>query len=184
MNLPKIIFRRSWVYDQALARPENWEKPEEHLEGLVVKLQNDWEEWGDKILREISEILKLSWHEKEIVAYVSYGVIPFSDPLTLNTGSDIHTVTHELIHRIMIESENWPTFGPKWKRYWDKYSYESETFRYETAVHAVHLKVMKKLFDYSVIEKEIGTVKDPEYVKSWDFIKENGPETIIKELTD
>ena len=147
MELPKIIFRRSEVYDEALAREPNWQKPEEELKNFFIKIQEEWEKVGDKIPKEISETVKLPWNEKEIVVYVTYGVIPFSDPLTINSSAcDIHTITHELIHRIMSELENWDTFESKWKQYIDKYKNESQTVQYETAVNAVHTKIIKKLF--------------------------------------
>lgn len=49
------------------------------LDAHVRKLEKAWAKYGEKILTEIIRVTKLSWHEKEIVCYVTAGVIPYSE---------------------------------------------------------------------------------------------------------
>lgn len=185
MKLPKIIFRRSWLYDNALVREPNWKKPEEEfMKKHFQKIQDDWRPFETKILKAISSTTKLSWNEKEIVVYFTYGVIPYSDPLTINPVSNIHTITHELIHRIISEPpENSKRINDNWNLLMDKYKSETQKCRTHIVIHAIHLAILKKHFDDKTIQKEMAQVKHPDYVRSWEIVKRDGYKAIISKLT-
>src|SRR3989338_9020201 len=91
MEIPKIIFKWAWTLDKRLARDPKWEEPSrEHMMGLEKRIREEWEPVGEDILREMSKITKLAWHEKDITCYISYGITPFSHPLVISGNSTIH----------------------------------------------------------------------------------------------
>ena len=149
----------------------------------VQELQKEWDEWGSKILAEIASISRLQWHEKEIIVYLTGGVRPYSDPLTLNLRSTIDTLTHELIHRILTEPENWRLFKNSWEELMQKYSQEPEKTRTHVIVHAIHTPILKNLFGEERYQKERNSMTSPDYVRAWEIVDRDGYEDIIKELT-
>lgn len=184
MKLPKIIFRRSWLYDSALARRQEFKNPDEKkLQKAFTKIQKDWKVHEALLLKEISKVTKLKWNEKEIVIYFSYGIFPYSDPLTINPRSDIHVITHELIHRILSEDENWLKIKKRWGKFMSKYKKEDKACKVHIIIHAVHMEIMSKLFDDKVIKKEIlSTAHNLPYARSWEIVQQDGYKNIVKEL--
>lgn len=181
--IPKLIFRRSWLYDQALTRRGGYKMPTDKvLDNHVRRIEKDWAKLGDQVLKRIAGVTKLYWYEKEIVCYVTFGVIPYSDPLTLNLQSDVHTLTHELIHRILSEPENWKRIKGNWAKCMKKYSKYPLTTRGHIVVHAIHAAIIKNLFGEKVLEKEKNVVRDPEYIRSWKIVDTDGYESIIKQI--
>lgn len=185
MNLPKIIFRRSWLYDNALARDEGWKEapPEERMQQSFLRIQNEWREWEEKLLTSISDVIKLPWNEKEIVVYFTWGVYPYSDPVTINAISDIHVLTHELIHRILSEPENQEKINSNWEALMNSFPNETPKCKTHIVVHAIHHEVMKKYFNDEVINKEMEAVKLEDYVRSWEIIRKEGADKIVQKLT-
>ena len=182
--MPKLIFRRSWLYDRALARKRGYKMPtDEVLDVHLQKIEREWVRYGGKILKEIARVIKLNWHEKEIVCYITAGVIPYSDPLTLNPRSDIDTLTHELIHRILSEPENWKRIKSNWKRLMKKYRSESQKTKTHIVIHAIHAIILKKLFGDKRLRREKKAVNDPKYIRSWKIVDRDGYKNIIRELT-
>ena len=185
INLPKIIFRRSRLYDEALAREPDWKKPEESfMKEHFQKIQDEWKPVETNMLKAISSITKLPWGEKEIVIYFTYGIVPYSDPLTINPVSNIHTITHELIHRILSRpQENKEKIKDNWDSLMDEYKDEDQKCRTHIVIHAIHLAILKKHFDNKTIQEEMIQVKHPDYIRSWEIVKRDGYEIIILKLT-
>ena len=184
-NLPEIIFRRSRLYDEALVREPDWRKPEEEfMRKAFQKIQDEWKPVETNMLKAISSTTKLPWGEKEIVVYFTYGVVPFSDPLTINPVSNIHTITHELIHRILSRpQENKEKVKDNWDLLMDEYKDEAQKCRTHIVIHAIHLAILKKHFDGKTIQAEMLQVKHPDYIRSWEIVKRDGYENIISKLT-
>ena len=153
------------------------------LDAHVQKLEKAWAKYGGKILTEIRRVTKLSWREKEIVCYVTAGVIPYSDPLTLNLRSDIDTTTHELIHRIVSEPENWKRIKGNWMMLMKKYKSEPQRTKTHIVIHAIHAAILKKLFGEKRLKREKKAVRDQKYIRSWKIVDVEGYENIIKVLT-
>ena len=182
--MPKLIFRRSWLYDQALARKRGYKMPSDRaLDKHMYKMEKEWTKHGRKVLEKITMTTKLSWQEKEIVCYITAGVIPYSDPLTLNLRSDIDTLTHELIHRILSEPDNWLRIKSNWVKLMKKYRGEAQETKTHIAIHAIHVAVLKKLFGEKRLKKEKRAISDPRYVRAWEIVDADGYKNIIKELT-
>ena len=120
--MPKLIFRRSWLYDEALIRERDFKMPSDTiLNAYLRKIEREWKKQGARILKEVARVTKLEWREKEIVIYITAGVYPYSDPMTLNPRSSIHTLSHELIHRILSEPENREKIKKNWAKLMKKY---------------------------------------------------------------
>jgi len=118
MNIPKIIFKYSWIYDQ------NWREwikiyrkkikryhSIKQVQNYIKKAEKMWRKNEKKILTELSNITKLKWKSKFIYCYVVGRCIPFSDPLTLPVCKKhpdyfVDILVHELIHRLFAEEGN------------------------------------------------------------------------------
>ena len=157
MNIPKIIFRSSRVFDAKLIRDPNLARPaQEKFDSFFEKIKLGWHEKGSQILEEVSLVTKLVWHEEDTTCYVTWGVNPFSDPLTINLISDIHNITHELIHRILSQrGNNPPVFHQNWDALMQKYKEETQLCRTHVVVHAVHSVRYKKLFGEEALNNNI-----------------------------
>lgn len=182
--MPELIFRRSWLYDGALLRKRGYKMPtDKTLDTHLRRLSREWIRHGSKILKEIAKTTKLKWHEKEIVCYITAGVFPYSDPLTLNLYSDIDTLTHELIHRILSEPENERRIQKNWRMLMKKYRQELPKTRTHVVVHAIHGAILKSLFGEKRSEKVKKRVVSLQYIRSWVIVDADGYENIIKGLT-
>lgn len=183
--MTKLIFRRSWLYDQALARKKGYKMPSDKiLDVHVHKLEKAWAKYGEKILTEIMRVTRLSWYEKEIVCYITTGVIPYSDPLTLNLQSDVDTLTHELIHRIVSEPENWKRIKGNWMMLMKKYKDETQKAKTHIIINAIHTAILKKLFGEKRLKRRKKAVRDQQYIiRSWEIVDTDGYVNIIKGLT-
>ena len=190
-KLPKIIFRHSWIYDRTIERLSAKKKrkapAKNRFQKHIKNLSKEWGKIGNKILKELSKVAKLRWRDKEIRVYVTDGVVPFSDPLTLNLRSSIHTLTHELIHVILSQRQNGRQFQKNWDYLMNKYKKEipkaGGNLRGHIIVHAIHWHIMDKFFDKRTLQKEMKSVKHPDYLRSWEIVKKDGYKQIIKDLT-
>ena len=183
-NTPKLIFRRSWLYDQALARGRGFKMSQDKIFDVQLrKLEKAWAVHGERILSEITKVTKLNWHEKEIVVYVTAGVVPYSDPLTLDLYSDIDTLTHELIHRILSETDNWKHVKFNWIKLMRKYRVEADTVKTHIIIHAIHAVILKNLFGEKRLKKQKELVLDPDFIRLWVIAEAGEFENIVKELT-
>lgn len=152
------------------------------------KLETKWKKYEKSILTEISRITGLPWRESHIYVYITSGVGWFSLPLTMSITKDIdflfHTLVHEFIHRILSENENWPLIKNKWYGLMRKYRKEVSVTRIHIPIHAIHAHIYLKFFDRSTIDTEIRKLsKTPDYVRSWDIVKKEGYENILKMIS-
>lgn len=185
MDIPKITFRSSRVFDVKLIRDPKWERPaKEKFDAFFDKIKSEWNQKGSEILEEMSLITKLAWHEKDTTCYVTWGVNPFSDPLTINLVSDIHVLTHELIHRILSQRGNNPAvFHENWNALMEKYADETQLCRTHVGVHAIHTHLYKKLFNDNALEENIKKSEPySDYKKAWEIVQRDGYENIIAGL--
>ncbi len=189
--LPEIKFHISDVYQEHLKRPAKYKMlTRAALESRTRKLEILWRKHEKSILTEIARAVNLKWQEKTIYVYISYGVGCFSDPLTLSMENDtqflFHTLTHELIHRILSENENVPITWDNWIKLMRKYRTESFTTRIHVPIHAAHNQIYLKLFGKAALSKEIEYMRkhDPEYFRSWEIVQRDGYKNILATLND
>ena len=194
--IPKIIFHRSKIYDRQLKRTSEFELPpaESVFRSRIKEYREAWDKEGHKILEELESVTKLKWHENEIICYVTWGIYPYSDPLTINVsrypksvkdGPEItmDILTHELIHRMLSHPLRFPKIKENWEKLMKKYPECSRVTKAHIAVHAVHEHVLRKFYGKERLLREMQDVKDPNYVLSWEIVKRDGYQNIIRELT-
>ena len=153
------------------------------LNAYLRKIEREWKKQGARILKEVARVTKLEWREKEIVIYITAGVYPYSDPMTLNPRSSIHTLSHELIHRILSEPENREKIKKNWAKLMKKYKGEVQKTKTHIIIHAIHAPILKKLFGENVLNKEKKEIPDPRYLRSWEIVDRDGYKKILEELT-
>ena len=188
---PKIIFHRSWIYDIMLEplRDKGFKMPSDQVMSSRIRtIEKEWKKYGEKILKEISKVTKLKWHQKTTICYITAGIVPFSDPLTMNARKDprraIHVLTHEMIHRLLSESENSQKIQKNWDRLMRRYEKESALTASHIGIHAIHAHVILTLFDRKELKKEKAEDSDnPPYARAWEIVETEGYKNIVTKLT-
>lgn len=190
MQIPKINFIYSWVYDENLKR---WTKPQQTVPYpspkqiliFMKKLEKSWRKHEKKVLAEMSKISGLKWKSKIIPCYVVGRSIPFSLPLTLpvfkSVDYAVDILTHELLHNILY-SENIRETKKAWQYIYKKYKCMRITLNH-IPLHAVHTHIYLTLFDKKHLErdKELSSKREL-YKASWDIVDKEGYKNIIKEF--
>jgi len=195
--IPKIEFKYSWIYDEYFRVDPRVKKFLKEVKreypsynetlNYIKKIKPVWKKHENKILELIQKITGLKWREKKMLVYIVGTCIPFSDPLTIGKRmSDrdfVDTLTHELIHQIQIQDKK---FWEKWKR-WEKYlvkNYKDESLNTQIHifVHAVHWKILLKVFNEKRLRENIEEHrKYVDYKKAWKIVEKEGPGNIIKQ---
>ncbi len=192
MLLPKIIFKYSWIYDQhwrGIYKKSKDYPSEKEINNNIKKIEKLWRKDEKKILRELSVISGLSWKEKSITCYIVGKCIPFSDPLTMKVYKEfplnyfIDVLTHELIHQLFIQNEDIQKLNKAWNYFHRKYKKEEFNTIIHIPVHAIHSHIILKYFGEKRLKREIESLnRFPDYKKSWDIVKEEEYQKIIKEF--
>ena len=154
----------------------------------IRKMRSSWDREGKEILEELTSITGLTWNSKSIDCYVVGRCIPFSDPLTLpvydrSPDDFVDTLIHELIHQCFTEDGN----SKRLKKVWDyidrKYKGESHLTRTHIPLHAVHSHIYLKFFDEKRLERDIRCIDSRDYQKSWEIVRTEGYQNILREFT-
>jgi hypothetical protein len=199
MNIPKIVFKYSSIYDDLFK--ENYLKEQkgndeksdsyptaEEIEKFIDVLKKKWEPKEKSILEELSKITTLQWKEDKIICYVVGRTIAFSDPLTIPayTGYEEYAVdvlTHELIHQLFTQKGNYERSYESWRNIHKKYASYSDNTRIHIPLEAVHKALYLNLFDDNRLKRD----KDflsliPDYKTAWDVVEKEGYQNIIKDF--
>jgi hypothetical protein len=184
---PTISFVRSIPYERVILNliKKDQVLPDADFKKHIDAVESFWLRHSEKILGEIATILKLRWHTPQIKCYVLNVIIghSFSDPLTVQyfkTPEEyIHTLTHELIHCILIENRNQAIIKKSWENLIAEYKNESRITIIHIIVHAVHEILLKELFPEQY-QKEKVKVDNPHYLKSWEIVDTVGATEVIK----
>lgn len=186
-KLPIIEFRVSDIYNAVWPRPPKLQKPipAKVWSARERKLKALWAKSGKEILSGISRITGLPWREDRIIVYLTWGVIPFSDPVTISLRRDItsvfETLVHELIHRHLGPEENWRAIRKAWMQMRRQHSHEVPIAVTHIPIHAVHEILWRQLFPrrVQIIKTEL---KLPPYLRAWELVDEKGAEQVVKEI--
>lgn len=187
---PKILIERAGPqYESQLIKyGKDYVMPEDFVyEVKISTLRISWEEWGTKIFEQLHEITKLEWMEADIRCYIVSGTkSSFSHPLTLKLyDSDeqmFDIFVHELIHRLLHAPIHPEDMRKKRKKFMEPYKQESMTTKNHILLHAIHGQLVLNLFGQERLDRIIGLVKSPDYIRAWDIVKENGREKILQEV--
>lgn len=203
MKTTKVIFRYSWIYDQQQKgfyedrvklgytrnMPEKYPTSEE-IKEYIEKVKNIWIDLEEKILQEFCHITGFEWQNDTTICYVVGYSIPFSDPLTVPMYKEypdwfIDNLTHELLHRFLHENYNQHNLQKYWSFVDEKYADLSELARYHLIIHAIHTAIYLKFFDQQRVNRNIEMMSGAkEYKISWDKVKEEGYEKIIRDFRE
>ncbi|MDD5416436.1 MAG: hypothetical protein PHU12_00490 [Candidatus Aenigmarchaeota archaeon] len=192
--IPKIIFRYSWIYNQrckdgTFGNTKEFGKYPTDKQIIIFKnkIETIWRKKEKVILKKISNISGLKWREKYIQCYIVGRVAPLSDPLTIciytkHPDYFIDVLTHELIHQIFVQ--NHKNLKNVWKYFfYGKYKKESHTTCVHIPLHAIHTAIYKELFNEICLNRDIRICQDfKDYKKSWQIVKKEGYQNIIKEF--
>lgn len=194
MNVPKIIFRYSWIYDEIWKegkkkyrkKIQEYPSPKQIL-NYIEKVEKLWRSDEKKILSELSKITRLKWKSDYIYCYIVGRCRPFSDPLTIPVYKKldyfIDVLIHELIHQLFIQDGNLEKAKKAWNYIDRKYKKESRKTKNHILLHAIHSHIYLKFFNEKRLKRDIGTISFlPDYKKSWEIVQKEGYENIIQEF--
>ncbi len=187
--IPQLVFQRSWLYDEALKRERRFVKPPSGklFRNRMLRYRKLWEKDKDGILKELPRVTKIKWSEPYITVYVTWGVYPYSNPLTVNITTPpsqiVHFLTHELIHRILSLQKESPKKEKNWERLMRKYKQYPQITRTHIVVHAIHEHILRKFFGVRQLESEKKIIKNKAYILAWHIVERDGYKNIINEFT-
>ena len=196
MKMPKITFRYSWPYDRHW---DSWIKQNSNLSkrklleeadifDVVKQLEKLWNPFENKILKEISTILKLDWQEKGIICYIVSNGRGISDPMTIGINRRrpekiIHTLIYELTHRIFTQDKNKKKAGTAWNCIRRKYESESRITQIHVVCHSLLKHLYLKFFDEKSLREDIQKCqKNEEYRKAWEIVECDDYRKIIEKF--
>ena len=186
-KLPIIEFRVSRIYNIQWQRPKELQDPPPKVEWFRRRktLEAMWKKHGRNILQTMSAVTGLPWEEDRIIVYLTWGIISFSDPLTLNLRKDVvmdfETLTHELIHRISSSPKNQKKIERRWKAFTKKYPKEVPVGINHVPIHAVHEVMWEKLFPKRVAALAVDIKKAP-YIRSWQIVHDLGAAEVVRRV--
>ena len=197
MNIPKVIFKYAYPFDQNrrdLYKERGWSdypvtdqvrKRVEEYEALWADFNKD-----DKIIKRIIEFLGVNY-PRDIEAYVfGTGMQPMSTPFLIPiigkrgnyTGDQfIELIVHELIHIFAAGTQENPKLKNYWKIIRETYKDEPVLVQNHLIVYAVVETILTELFGKEKM-KELIKVDSPEYQRSIELTEQLGPEKIIDEF--
>jgi len=191
--IPKINFEFSWIYNNNWKqwikcyniRSDYWPS-DDGIKKFIVKANNYWKRFNKQILEEASRISKLNWKEKTMKCYIVGNCIPFSNPLTMFTTSDldnfVDVLTHELLHELLWDKNKSET-RKAWDYIFKKYSKYNEHVLAHIPLYAVHEHLYLKFGWKNRLEKDQKPMPDwPNHAKAWEIVEEEGHQNIIDEF--
>jgi hypothetical protein len=195
--IPKIRFRYSDIYDvryrnnpriqETLKKQGKTYPSEKRILNYISQIKKEWEKIEKKILTELEKVSGLRWKEKKIICYCIGQGIPFSDPLTMPVSRPktyfIDTLIHELIHQLMTQENNLNKSKNAWSYFFKKYKKEEYNTIIHIPLHAIHSHIFHKFFSQKRLNHDYKYIKRlPAYKRSWDTVKKEGYQNIIKEF--
>lgn len=176
---------------------ELWAKPgdkladHEEMRKVVAKYQKAWQPYQTKILTGMCQTTGLQFEQNIIDVYIAPWFRAFSDPLVIgvNLPPDlfIDTLTHELLHRLLITNTSLP-FDTDYIKIWQKLFGKNHTHRtlVHIPVHAIHQAIyLDVLNEPARLKRDIANNKQHgavDYEAAWDYVEEHGYKNIIAQL--
>lgn len=201
LDLPKIRIKDAWLLrmnasahiHKLYAKKDEPLADDEWMARKVKSYQKAWKPFEEKILTSICDVLDLRFNQNIINVYIAPWFFAFSEPLVIGVtrGSDefIDTLTHELIHRLLTDSNKTPEdltrISDEWKNLFGK-NHSFNTLVH-IPVHAVHKYIyLDVLKDPSRLKRDYEKDRNgpDDYIKSWDYVNRIGYRKIIKQLRE
>jgi len=204
-NYPKIIFKYSWIYDQLWGERIKDKKNDKKypssrkILNYIKNIEKLWKNDEKKVLVELSRITGLKWKEDKIICYVVGKFVSFSDPLTMpiykgysegyiSKDRFIDKLIHEMIHRLFTQEKDFKNnkSSKSFAYFRKKYKKENWNTILHIIVHAIHSRIFLKFYNKKRLKREIkisSSFPDMSYKRSWEIVKREGYENIIREFT-
>ncbi len=188
---PKIIFQRAApMYEQALRKIPEYVMPEDGVyEQKIEALNISWSELGPNMFEELKTITRLEWMDADIRCYVVSGTkASFSHPLTLklyDTDEQIFdTFVHELMHRLLNNTNHPQWYKDARKKFMENYTEESVVTKNHIFLHAIHAELVLHVFDQGRLDRMLALVHSGDYLRAWEIVHEYGREQLLKDVFD
>ncbi len=156
------------------------------IKSLLISRIRLWKKHERRIIVALERTTGCPFREKQIVCYVIGRGVPISDPLVLPlfvhhpSTRFIDSLTHELIHRIFLQSDGQRFLQRVSRPLKRQYPNESWNVILHVVVHAVLAKLYLDLFTSARIQDDYNFVSAlPEYKRAWDIVCELTPEQIL-----
>lgn len=198
--LPEIRIKDAWLLKEnaSIHLNELWGEgrelvSDEWITRRVADYQNVWNPLEEQILESMTEILGLSFKQNIIDVYIAPWFNAFSDPLVIGVYTKpnefVDTLTHELIHRLLVDNTTLPYDTPlleEWKKLFGK------NHSFGTIIHIPVHAVSKAIYldvlnEPKRLKRDIDNSKtydSPDYLNAWNYVEKHGYMEIIKKLKD
>lgn len=198
MPLPTIRIKYGWLLASVTAEAlhashgkNSQLAPHKEFIKTAEKYEAWWRPHEEAILYGMCHILGLTFRQNVIDVYVSPWFTPISDPLVVGPAfrsedALVNTLTHELIHRLLIDNTSFPHdhhFSKGWRTVF------GEEHEQKVLVHIPVHAVMKMLYldvinrpDLLALDREITRNNKP-YADAWRYVDETGYKVIIGKLS-
>lgn len=195
-EVPEVRIQYSWTLTNATvqqamsAKSVEGDPPSpERTEARAEEYREAWRPVGEKIVSAIQDQTGLEFRQNYIDVYVVPYLRAFSDPIAIGTHYDpdftIDAITHELIHRILVDSTSveYQTC-PDWEEVFD--TEPSVHVRIHIAVHAIHKAIyLDCLQEPERLERDLANCRKynaVDYLKAWEYVEEHGYKEIIERI--
>lgn len=201
VKIPEVRINFSWLFYNdiclQLDKVQKWDLPSgDKCEEWTEAYRTEWSKHQTKILTALQDITGLEFYRSVIDVTTVPGVIPKSYPLFMSfrnrPAEFVETLTHELIHVLLTDNKTISIYGDnrdfKLGDEWSKLFGFDDDFNclVHVPVHAIHKKLfVDVLNDPQGVERDIEQMKKfgaDSYLKSWDYVQEEGHEEIIEKL--
>lgn len=181
-----VVFRYSGIYNRQIKQWEGnpeWYPERRSLDDYLAAIRTLWEQRGSTVLSLIEQRLGIPWEAREHTCYVVGIRKSFSDPLTLGYHADpengFDVLTHEMIHRYVIQRNRHVVNSPGWLALMAQYAHESSLTKAHIPIHAIHDHIYRKMNRAYRQRTEVTNVTRPDYKRSWEIVASRGAEQIV-----
>lgn len=198
--LPEIRIKDAWLLKENASRHLNelWGEgrelvSDEWITKRVADYQKFWNPLEEQILESMTDLLGLSFKQNIIDVYIAPWFNAFSDPLVIGVYTKpiefVDTLTHELIHRLLLDNTTLPYDTPLLEE-WEKLFGKNHNFGtiIHIPVHAVSKAIyLDVLNEPKRLKRDIDNSKtydSPDYLNAWNYVEKHGYMEIIKKLKD
>jgi len=191
--MPKISIRHNKFLDPIFvgwikAQPQwkDWKRPSDELIKSQISMYNEeWDKYGERILRGICEATGLNFKRNQIDVYVVSGSLrPFSRPIVIKSGYEpdyfVNVLTHELIHCLYSDNDeevNKPLHYPHENHTVSVHVYLNAILKY------IYIDVLGEPERYELDKKMVADSKLG-YNIAWDIVDKIGHLKLIEDFKE
>lgn len=199
MTLPQIRIRNGWLlYENASVHLHKLWTPDEPMATLdevdewVEKYREAWSPYEEKLLSAACEKLGVQFYQNVIDVYIAPRFYAFSDPMVLGIKHEpnrfVELLAHELMHRLLTDNDK---FSPDYDFLTERQKLFGAEHSKVTLAHIPVHAMLEYLFtdilnEPERVENDLAELRkngSDEYLKAWDYVRNEGYETIIERIS-